>query len=91
MAFSAMLRVLLSITVAYAWCIDVLNAEKTLYFSLMVSSAAGQNTSGVVPSVERALEDINRDPNILAAGYSLNYTRVLDTEVTTTLALLLQQ
>ena len=62
--------------------IGATNASSTpLYFSLMVSSAAGQNTSGVVPSVERVLEDINSDPNILAAGYSLNYTRVLDTEV----------
>ena len=79
MAFSAILRGFLSIMVAYAWCIDSLDAEKTLYFSLMVSSAAGQNTLGVVPSVERALQEINSDPNI---RYSLNYTRVLDTEVT---------
>ena len=70
----------------YFWiCLALISSSgvgsEPLYFSLMVSSAAGQNTSGVVPSVERALEDINSDPNILAAGYSLNYTRVLDTEV----------
>ena len=72
------------LSTAVLLCIGATNAGSTsLYFSLMVSSAAGQNTSGVVPSVERALQDINSDPNILAAGYSLNYTRVLDTEVQT--------
>ena len=56
------------------------NAER-LYFSLMVSGAAGQNTSGVVPAVERALQDINNDSSVLP-GYSLHFTRVTDTQVT---------
>lgn len=51
-----------------------------LYFTLMVSSAPGMNTSDIVPSLERALEDINSDSTILP-GYSLRYTRVLDTRV----------
>ena len=53
---------------------------RPLYFTLMVSGAAGLNTSGIVPAVERALQDINSDPTILP-GYSLNYTRVADTKV----------
>ena len=53
---------------------------RQLYFSLMVSSAAGLNTSGVVPAVERALRDINNDPTLLP-GYSFNYTSVADTKV----------
>ena len=56
------------------------NGTVSLYFSLMVSSAAGLNTSKVVPSVERALRDINSDPTILPE-HSLHYNRVLDTKV----------
>ena len=60
---------------------DLGNAKvRQLYFSLMVSSAAGLNTSGVVPAVERALQDINNDSTILP-GYSIHYTRVVDTKV----------
>ena len=64
---------------------SIVNAEvppnnERLYFSLMVSGAAGQDTSGVVPAVERILQDINSDPTILS-GYSLYYTRVADTMV----------
>lgn len=54
--------------------------QKQLYFLLMVSSAAGVNTSGVVQSVESALLDINSDP-ITLPGRSLHYTRVVDTKV----------
>ena len=56
------------------------NGSRSLYFSLMVSSAAGLNTSGVVPAVDQALQDINSDSAILP-GYSLHYTRVADTKV----------
>ena len=64
---------------------SIANAEVTpnierLYFSLMVSGAAGQDTSGVVPAVQRVLQDINSDPTILT-GYSLCFTRVADTMV----------
>ena len=64
---------------------SIVNAEVTpniekLYFSLMVSGAAGQDTSGVVPAVQRTLQDINSDPAILP-GYSLHFTRVADTMV----------
>ena len=51
-----------------------------VYFSLIVSSAPTLNTSGIVSEVDRALELIRRDANILP-GYRLQYSRVLDTQV----------
>ena len=61
------------------WCSRA-NADRQLYFSLMVSGAAGLNTSAVVPAVDQELHDINSDPTILA-GYILHYTGVLETKV----------
>ena len=55
-------------------------AERSIYFSLMVSTAPGLNTAVVAPAVEFALDDINNDPSILP-GYKLRYTRVADTKV----------
>ena len=59
---------------------EITPSDRRLYFSLMLSSAAGLNTSGVVPAVEKELQVINIDPTILP-GYSLHYTRVADTKV----------
>lgn len=43
----------------------------------------GHNSSGALPAANMALEDINRDPDILP-GYSLNYDKVRDSEVSGT-------
>ena len=51
-----------------------------LYFSLVVSSTPTMNMSGIVSAVDHALELINSDTTILP-GYSLQYTQVLDTQV----------
>ena len=56
------------------------NEGQSLYFSLMVSGGAGLNTSGVVPAVERTLQEINSDATIIP-GYRLHHTRVADTKV----------
>ena len=69
-----LLLVLGAVIVGYA-C-----AERSIYFSLMVSTAPGLNTAVVAPAVELALEEINSDPSILP-GYKLRYTRVADTKV----------
>ena len=55
---------------------------KDVYFFLIVSSAPTANTSGVVSVVDRTLELINGDAEVIA-GYRLHYSRVLDTQVST--------
>ena len=57
-----------------------LNLNDTLYFTLMVSSAPTLNTTGVVSAVDRVLDVINNDSNLLP-GYRLQYSDVLDTQV----------
>ena len=51
-----------------------------LYFSLVVSSTPTMNMSGIVSAVDHTLELINSDTTILS-GYNLQYTQVLDTQV----------
>ena len=54
--------------------------DQPVYFSLIVSSAPTINTSGIVSAVDQVLELINSDTTILP-GYCLQYTPVLDTQV----------
>ena len=58
-------------------------AQKTdLYFSFMLSSGSTveQDTSGVAPAVDIALDAINNDSTVLN-DYRLNYSAVLNSEV----------
>ncbi len=48
------------------------NETKPLYFGLMQSFGGGFNSSGVVPGVDVALDQINSDDSILP-GYTLHY------------------
>ena len=74
-----LLLVLVAVTLGNACAVL---EDKSLYFSLMVSTAPGLNTAVVAPAVELTLENINSDPTILP-GYTLRYTRVADTKVST--------
>ena len=58
------------------------SSEKPLYFSLMVSSAASMNTTGVVDAVNDVLETINNSSTLLTSK-KLLYTNggPLDTQV----------
>ena len=56
--------------------------DQPLYFSLIVSSVPTINTSGIVSAVDQALKLINSDITVLP-GYCLQYTHVLDTQVST--------
>ena len=56
------------------------DGDKPLYFSLIVSSAPTLNTFEVVSAVDYALEVIQNDA-VIPSGYSLQYSRVLDTQV----------
>ena len=80
----AMLRscvfLVLLIAVAVAQMVNVTD----LHFVLMVSGRDGamtveQNTAGVVPAVNMALEQINAAT--ILPGYRLRYTTLLDTTV----------
>jgi len=46
---------------------------KSLYFALMMSFGGDFKTSGAIPGVQAALDQINRDPTLLP-GYQLHYT-----------------
>lgn len=61
---------------------DGVGEVKDVYFHLIVSSAPTANTSGVVSVVDRTLELINGDAEVVL-GYRLHYSRVLDTQVST--------
>ena len=55
---------------------------KSLYFALMMSFGGDQfRSSGVIPGVEVALDQINSDPTLLP-GYQLHYT-LTDSQVCT--------
>ena len=75
-----LLLVLVAVTFAGNACAVL--EDRSLYFSLMVSTAPGLNTAVVAPAVELTLENINSDPTMLP-GYTLHYTRVADTKVST--------
>ena len=55
------------------------NGTCPLYIALMVSFGGGFVSSGVIPGVQLAINQINSDPSILP-GYTLHYT-LLDTQV----------
>ena len=57
--------------------------ESSVYFALMVSSAPTLNTSGVVSAVDQALGVVNRANSNVLPGVRLQYTSVLDTQVST--------
>ena len=46
---------------------------KSLYFALMMSFGGDFRSSGAIPGVQVALDQINRDPTLLP-GYQLHYT-----------------
>ena len=46
---------------------------KSLYFALMMSFGGDFRTSGTIPGVQAALDQINSDPTLLP-GYQLHYT-----------------
>ena len=55
------------------------NGTCPLYIALMMSFGGDFVSSGVIPGVQLAINQINSDPSILP-GYSLHYT-LLDTQV----------
>ena len=46
---------------------------KSLYFALMMSFGGDYRSSGTIPGVQVALDQINKDPTLLP-GYQLHYT-----------------
>lgn len=58
---------------------SVLNKTCPLYVALLMSFGGSYISSGVIPDVQVALDQINSDPTILP-GYSLHYT-LMDSQV----------
>ena len=54
-------------------CIPETNRTCPLYIALSISFGGEYSSSGVVPGVQYALDQINADPDLLP-GYSLHYT-----------------
>ena len=69
----------------FCMCITIITAngdpEKIpLYFSYITSKTGGFVSSGSIPVVDLALEQINNRTDILS-NYTLNYTTILDSNV----------
>jgi hypothetical protein len=61
--------------------VAVASQAHTLTFMMIVSYGQhGFNSSGALPAVDMALEDINSDPDVLS-GYNLMYDKVRDSMV----------
>ena len=55
-------------------------AKKDLHFSFITALSGGSTSSGGIPIIDYALEQINNDSRLLP-DYNLQYTTVLDSEV----------
>ena len=53
--------------------------EQPVYFSLVVSSAPAFNTLEIIPAINQTLELVHR--NVTPSGYHLQYSQVLDVQV----------
>ena len=66
-----------------SWNCDVTSYHETpkhIYFAFMTTFSGSFISSGTIPAVELAIEQVNND-SLLLHGYVLNYTRITDTEV----------
>ncbi len=64
--------------------------KKDLHFSFITALTGSPLSSGGIPVIDFALEQINNDPRLLP-NYNLKYTQVLDSKVTTALTHTLQE
>lgn len=75
-AFPMSLKVLL-----LAAAVSCANSERTpLHFLYIYADSSSYNSTGAIPAVDIALENINGDSSLLP-GYTLNYTQPLDSKV----------
>lgn len=59
------------------------STEQPIYFSLVVSSAPTLNTLKIVPAINRTLELVRK--NVILPGYHLQYSHLLDVQVSSKL------
>ena len=73
--FSSVFYILL-ISLSFGYAADKI----PLYFSFITSKTGGFISSGAIPIIDKALEQINNRSDILQ-NYTLQYTKILDSNV----------
>ena len=64
-----------------AAAVSCANSERTpLHFLYIYADSPSYNSTGAIPAMDIALENINGDSSLLP-GYTLNYTQPLDSKV----------
>lgn len=61
-------------------CSSHVSSKEQLYFSFITALSGGSTSSGGIPIIDLALEQINNDSRLLP-DYELQYTTVLDSKV----------
>ena len=76
------MKVLMILLVSVYYCSSVIGvaAKKDLHFSFITALSGGSTSSGGIPIIDYALEQINNDTRVLP-DYNLRHTTVLDSEV----------
>ena len=74
------LLMILLVSVCYSKIVVAANLKKDLHFSFITALSGGSTSSGGIPIIDYALEQINNDSRVLPE-YNLQYTTVLDSEV----------
>ena len=74
------MRLFMILLVSVCYSKIVVTAKKDLHFSFITALSGGSTSSGGIPIIDYALEQINNDSRVLPE-YNLQYTTVLDSEV----------
>ena len=74
------LLMILLVSVCYSKIVVTANLKKDLHFSFITALSGGSTSSGGIPIIDYALEQINNDSRVLPE-YNLQYTTVLDSKV----------
>ena len=74
------MRLLMILLVSVCYSKIVVAEKKDLHFSFITALSGGSTSSGGIPIIDYALQQINNDSRVLPE-YNLRYTTVLDSEV----------
>ena len=68
------------VALLWMYAVVVASSQKTLHFSYITAKTGSFVSSGAIPVVDLALEQINNRTDILP-NYNLSYTTILDSKV----------